>query len=93
VNHKNGRIGWSSYATAVPNEGEGPPHEQGGANAHLIAAAPDLLEYAKLEQQIMDFECDHASEDRCNCGEIVEKMVRRVEAMRVAAIAKAEGRE
>lgn len=44
VEHSNGRIGWSSYATAVPNEGEGPPYEIGGANARLIAAAPELLE-------------------------------------------------
>ena len=38
LNHSNGRIGWSWYATAVPNEGEEAPHQIGGANAHLIAA-------------------------------------------------------
>lgn len=47
VNHANGRIGWSSYATATPNEGEGAPHAQGGANAHLIAASPELYEALK----------------------------------------------
>ena len=46
IEHANGRIGWSSYATAHPNEGEGPPYEIGGANARLIAAAPDLLDAA-----------------------------------------------
>ena len=39
-----GRIGWSSFATAEPNEGEGKPYRQSMANARLIAAAPDLLE-------------------------------------------------
>jgi hypothetical protein len=43
INHINGRIGWSSYATAIPNEGERKPYPIGAANARLIAAAPDLL--------------------------------------------------
>lgn len=43
IEYAGGRIGWSSYATAEPNEGEGPPYAVGGANARLIAAAPDLL--------------------------------------------------
>lgn len=43
INHSNGRIGWSSYATAVPNEGEERPFPIGAANARLIAVAPDML--------------------------------------------------
>lgn len=39
INHANGRIGWSSYATAVPNEGEAVPYEIGGANAAFIVRA------------------------------------------------------
>ncbi len=42
IDHSNGRIGWSSYATAEPNAGECSPHTQGGINAHLIALAPEL---------------------------------------------------
>lgn len=44
VEHGNGRIGWSSYATARPNEGEAAPYPIGAANARVMAAAPDLLE-------------------------------------------------
>ncbi len=44
INHANGRIGWSSFATATPNKGEGPPFTQSAANAHLIAASPALAE-------------------------------------------------
>lgn len=39
INHSNGRIGWSSYATAEPNEGEGPPYSIGAANAAFIVRA------------------------------------------------------
>jgi hypothetical protein len=30
---------WSSFATATPNQGEGPPYSVGGANAALIVKA------------------------------------------------------
>ena len=43
IEFRNGRIGWSSYATASPNEGEGEPYTVSGANARLIAAAPAML--------------------------------------------------
>jgi hypothetical protein len=43
IEHKNGRIVWSSYSMAYPNAGEQSPYPIGGANARLIAAAPDLL--------------------------------------------------
>lgn len=42
INGEGCRIGWSSYATAVPNEGEKAPHPIGEANARLIAAAPSM---------------------------------------------------
>ena len=41
------RIGWSSYANAATNEGDPPPYVQSGANARLIAAAPDLEEVVR----------------------------------------------
>ena len=47
IEHGNGRIGWSSFATARPNQGEVSPYTQSGFNAHLIAAAPDL--YRELD--------------------------------------------
>ena len=55
IEHANGRIGWSSYATAIPNEGETAPFEIGGANAALIVKATNnyealvkALEYARV---------------------------------------------
>lgn len=48
IDWSGGRIGWSWFATSDPNEGEGAPHTQGGANARLMAAAPDL--YAACEK-------------------------------------------
>jgi hypothetical protein len=39
LEHANGRIGWSSFATAVPNEGEGAPYVIGAANAAFIVRA------------------------------------------------------
>lgn len=41
IEHANGRIGWSDYATT--NVGEDPPFPISEANARLIASAPDLL--------------------------------------------------
>lgn len=62
------------------------------ANAHLIAAAPELLEYARLEEAIADFDCPHDADERCRCGRTIDLMVARAHKMRIAAIAKAEGR-
>ena len=70
---------------------DAPPREQALANAHLIAAAPDLLEYAQLEEAIEDFDCPHDSDGGCDCGQRHDAMYRRARALRRAAIAKAEG--
>lgn len=63
------------------------------ANAALISAAPEFLEYAKLEQQIDDFDCPHDAEARCRCGAVINEMIGRARSMRAAIVAKAEGRE
>lgn len=57
----------------------------------LHAAAPDLLAYAVLEQEIADFDCPHDAEARCDCGSRHNAMIARAEKMREAAIQKAEG--
>ena len=66
INHDNGRIGWSDYATTNPNKGESAPHLQGEVNAILMAAAPDMykalmviIKYAQGEyprDQLADIE-------------------------------------
>lgn len=48
------RIGWSSYADAETNDGEREPHPIGGANAHLIAAAPLLASAAEMAENAID---------------------------------------
>jgi hypothetical protein len=48
IEHRNGRIGWSSYGTYEPNVPEERPYPIARANAHLMAAAPDL--YAVLAE-------------------------------------------
>lgn len=78
IDHANGRIGWSCYATATPNEREKPPYPIGAANAHLIAAAPDL--YAALEglqRRIVEANLGHGQEDALDAA--------------AAALAKARG--
>lgn len=60
------------------------------ANAHVIAVAPELLAYAKLEQQIDEFDCPHDAEARCRCGEVANQMIGRARELRAALIAKAE---
>ena len=66
------------------------------ANLRLIAAAPELLEYAKAEQTLADFTCPHDvtnARRMCeSCGIQWGSMVRWVEKLRAAAIAKAEGK-
>jgi hypothetical protein len=39
IEHGNGRIGWSAYATADPNEGEATPFPVSEANAAFIVRA------------------------------------------------------
>jgi hypothetical protein len=64
IEHGNGRIGWSSYSTAKPNEGEVAPYPIGGANAHLIAQAPALLEgLSVMVAMVEDFLTD-TTQDR-----------------------------
>ena len=53
IKHKNGRIGWSDYATLDPNQGESAPHHQGEANAYVMSAAPDLLATLKILAELM----------------------------------------
>lgn len=43
IEHGNGRIGWSSYATARPNAGEETPYPIGAANGELISLAVNLF--------------------------------------------------
>lgn len=90
VNHANGRIGWSSYATSEPNEGESAPHTQGGANAHLIAAAPELLTALKAAQLWVVFCQAHMSDPHTH-PQALENIKADRELIRLA-IAKAEGR-
>lgn len=54
INWSNGRIGWSSFATAGAFEGETAPYPVSAANARLIAAAPALK--AALEGLLSAFE-------------------------------------
>ena len=71
INHGHGRIGWSSYATAIPNEGERPPCPISTANAHLIAAAPDLYVALKMCLPTQCQATHHASpnyRDGAPCG-------------------------
>jgi len=70
IEHANGRIGWSSYATAEPNEGEGPPYTISAANAKLIAAATELLDAA---QKLEAAETFNANCDECE-GEGVPEL-------------------
>jgi len=58
VEHDNGRIGWSSYATAEPNDGEGPPFPVSAANARMIAASPEMAE--AIEQALDDMQDGHS---------------------------------
>jgi hypothetical protein len=75
------------------DEREKPPREESLANAHLIAAAPELLEYARLEEAVEEFDCPHDAEARCDCGPRQDAMFRRARQLRKAAIAKAEGEQ
>lgn len=63
------------------------------ANARLIAAAPELLEYARLEEAVEEFECPHDAEARCDCGPRHDAMYQRARKLRKAAIAKASGEQ
>lgn len=65
--------------------------QQDRENAHLIAAAPELLEYAKLEAAIESFDCPHDAEHRCKCGDVISKMIDLANTLRPVVIAKAEG--
>jgi|SRR5690242_4499953 len=49
-----GRIGWSSYATTEPNEGESSPYPIGAANAAFIAEA--VNSHAALKARIEELE-------------------------------------
>ena len=56
IEHNNDRIGWSSFASARTNQGEGPPYSIGGANARLICAAPDLLAALRIVRAGAEFD-------------------------------------
>lgn len=68
------------------------PTERDAANAKLIAAAPDLLAACKAQEEA---EAHHRTCENCDtvtlCMDAEEKFAK-AEAMRKAAIAKAEGR-
>lgn len=83
------RVGTFTPSLVSHNE-EAFQHET--ANAHLIAAAPELLEYALLEEAVEEFDCPHDAEARCDCGPRHDAMFRRARELRKRAIAKAEGR-
>lgn len=86
----------------VGADGQGFAHTVGlnptrdSANADLIAAAPELLAYAKSEQALADFQCPHDATNMrrmCEtCGWEWSKLLHVNEKMRAAAIRKAEGR-
>lgn len=67
------------------------PREEALANAYVMAAAPELLEAAKLDKQAEDFECRHAVV-LCDCGDVQMALVQRARDARDRAIAKAEAR-
>lgn len=84
INFDGGRIGWSSYATAKPYERESAPHPIGGANARLIAAAPELLEACQYAGEVIE-SLDGIS--RNNAEQLLAESLDKLH----AAIAKATG--
>lgn len=60
IEHSNGRIGWSAYATTIPNAGEEAPFPISAANARLIAAAPTMAEtLVQMRQWVLHWADDH----------------------------------
>lgn len=70
-------------------DGTVPPAEQRGANARLIAAAPDLLAALEADQELDNHNLNHAD---CPVGCIERSSLWAIaREKRVAAIAKAKG--
>ena len=103
--HTPGPWGWDSrnsnyylltFASDAPHqivaELKTPRDAMGDADAHLIAAAPELLEYALMEEAVEEFDCPHDADARCDCGPRQDAMFRRARELRKRAIAKAEGK-
>jgi hypothetical protein len=59
------RIGWSDFADVVTNLGDTEPYEQSGANAQLMAEAPDM--YALIKGLIDNPYCGEEGDCRF-CG-------------------------
>lgn len=84
----NAIIAWLPGGVAYDSRGQNRPvYIDVEANAHLIAAAPDLLAACKLALEWLDDVCDPSLEPFGNCTEEGLAAYRQIE----AAIAKAEG--